>query len=86
MCEIKKVQCNVSPYFYAFYQHVPCHIVVDTGATSSLVSRTFVKLAGLKTKPTRHSARAVGKTPIGLHGEIDIVLNFDGMELILTAI
>ena len=33
---IKQVQSCIYPYFYAFYQHHPCKIVVDSGATSSL--------------------------------------------------
>ena len=86
MCDVQKVQCDRSPFFYAFYQHIPCHVVVDTGAMSSLVSRSFVKQAGMNVRPTDHSARAVGKTPIGLHGEIQITLNFNGIELPLTAL
>ena len=50
--EVKKVQCDASPYFYAFYEHHPCHVVVDTGATSSLISKSFLTVAGVKMKPT----------------------------------
>ena len=39
--KVQKVQCDSSPHFYAFYQHHPAHIVIDTGATSSLISRSF---------------------------------------------
>ena len=74
--EVKKVQCDASPYFYAFYEHHPCHVVVDTGATSSLISKSFLTVAGIKMKPTRHSARTVDKSPIGVQGEVHIILNY----------
>ena len=32
-----RVDCDVSPFFYAFYNHLPVHITVDCGATSSLI-------------------------------------------------
>ena len=54
--DIQKVQYDVSPYFYAFYEHHPTHVVLDTGATSSLISKSFVKLAGIHMKSTKHSA------------------------------
>ena len=38
---VQKVQCDSLPYFHAFYQHQPAHIVIDT-ATSSLISRSFI--------------------------------------------
>jgi hypothetical protein len=83
---VQKVQCDVSPYFYAFYQHHPCHIVIDTGATSSLISKTFLMSAGIPIKPTRHSARTVDKSPIGVRGEVHITLSFANSELPITAL
>ena len=38
---VQKVQCDLSPFFYAFHRHNICRVVVDTGATSSMVSRAF---------------------------------------------
>ena len=53
---IKKVECDVSPFFYAFYQHHPCRIVVDTGgATSSIISRSFLHSAVITPLNTFHS-------------------------------
>ena len=31
---VLRVQSSSSPYFYAFYQHHPCKLLIDTGATS----------------------------------------------------
>ena len=41
MGNVQEVQCDVSPYIYAFDKHRPCHIVIDTGATSSLIFGTW---------------------------------------------
>ena len=56
---VQKVQCDVSPYMYAFYKHHPCHIVIDTGAASSLISKSFLTTAGIKINPTYHSTRDI---------------------------
>ena len=45
--KVQKVECDTSPFFFAFYKHHPCHIVIDTGATSSVVSQAFVKHSGI---------------------------------------
>ena len=84
--DIQKVQCDVSPYFYAFYEHHPTHVVLDTGATSSLISKSFVKSAGIHMKSTKHSARSVDKSSLHIHGEVHITLNFSSISLPLTAL
>ena len=40
---IKRVECAISPFFYAFLKHHPVHIIIDTGATSSVVSKKFLR-------------------------------------------
>ena len=83
---IKKVQCGVSPFFYAFYKHCPCHIIVDSGATSSLVSRSFLNQAGIKIQPTHQSAHGIDKSPLGVRGEVKLNLNFGELTLPITAL
>ena len=83
---IRKVQSASSPYFYAFYGHTPCHIVVDTGANSSLVSLKFLRQAGINTKPTNHSARSVDKSSLNLLGEVHLTLQFGNLDLPITAL
>ena len=60
--KVQKVECDTSPFFFAFYKHHPCHIVTDTGATSSIVSQAFVKRSGIDIKKTVHSARSADKS------------------------
>ena len=48
--QILKVESDTSPYFYAFYKHHTCHIVVDSGAESSLISKSFLKSVGISTQ------------------------------------
>ena len=50
------------------------------------MARSFLKFASITPKPTSHSARAVDKSPIGLHGEVHITLNFDDMQLPINAL
>ena len=51
---VQKVECDASPFFFAFYKHHPCHVVIDTGATSST----------LLIKSALHSARSAGKSSL----------------------
>ena len=60
---IQKVQCGIPPFFYAFFKHHPCHIIIDSGATSSLVSNSFVKKVGIEIHSTFQSARCINKSP-----------------------
>ena len=76
-----KVQCNVSPFFYAFYNHHVVKIVIDTGATSSLVSSTFVKRAKLILKPTIQAARQLDKSAVNVSGEFKFNLSFGDFQL-----
>lgn len=83
---VQRVQCSASPSFYAFYGHHPCRCIIDTGATSSLISSSFLKLAGIDVKPTRHAARQVDRSTIPIQGEIHISLSYGGMSLPIDAL
>ena len=76
-----RVQCNQSPFFYAFYKHHTVKVVIDTGATSSLISSSFVKRVGLLQQPTAHAARQVDKSSLKLSGEVKFCLAFGEIEL-----
>ena len=81
-----KVQVDSSPFLYAFYNSHVVHIVIDTGATSSLVSAAFLRRSGIVVKPTSHSARAVNKSPLSVSGEVQISLQFGDLSLPITAL
>ena len=83
---IQKVECDVSPFFYAFYEHHVCHVVLDSGATSTVVSRSFLQVAGITANSTAHSARGADKKPLDVQGEVHITLHFNGIDLPLTAL
>jgi len=65
---VQNFECDTSPFFYAFYHHHPCHVVVDTGATSSIVSRSFLQSAGITLRSTLHSARSADKSQLDVQG------------------
>ena len=81
-----RVDCDGSPFFYAFYNHLPVHVTVDCGATSSLISKSFAMRAGIKILPSRHSARGITKTSLVVHGEAHFDLSFEDQILPLTAL
>ena len=83
---VLRVQSCSSPYFHAFYQHHPCKLLIDTGATLSLVSKAFIKLAGISIKPTNHFARQVDCSSLKFEGEIHIELHFGDMILHIDAL
>ena len=83
---IGKVDIDVSPYFFAFHNSHTVHVVVDSGAQSSLVSSAFLRRAGIDIEPTLHRARAVDKSPISLSGEVRINLEFGELELPISAL
>ena len=82
----QRVQSNTSPFFYAFLKHHTCRIVIDTGATSSLVSSDFIARTGIKLQPTSHAARQIDKTPLNLLGEAKFKLSFGDNELPIEAL
>ena len=75
------MQCDSSPFFYAFFKHHTCKIVIDTGATSSLISGSFAKRVGLKIKPTQHAARQLDRSSITISGEAEFNISFGYSEL-----
>ena len=83
---IRKVQTSPSPFFYIFHNHVACKVIIDTGATSSMISISFMRKANIPIKPTKHAAKGVCKTPIELQGEVHLTLHFNGLELPITAL
>ena len=83
MCTMKG---HLHPLTFMLSTDTPCHIVIDTGATSSLISKSFLKLAGITTKPTFYSARTVDKSSLNLQGEVSINIQFGNMNLPITAL
>ena len=63
-----------------------CILCKASGCTSSLISKSFLKLAGITTKPTFHSARTVDKSSLNLQGEVSINIQFGNMNLPITAL
>ena len=79
--EVRRVKCSISPYFFAFYMHHTVKIIVDTGATSTLISATFAKRVGINIQPTNHSARQLDKTKISVAGEVKFTVSYGKLEL-----
>ena len=76
-----RVETAISPFFFAFYQHHIVKILVDTGATSSLVSSSFAVRAGLNIRPTKQGAKQLDKSPLQVSGEVHFSVSFGDQEL-----
>ena len=84
---VKRVECEISPFFYAFLKHHPVHIIIDTGATSSVVSKKFLLSIGISPKQTSHSAHGADKSKLNVKGEIEIHgITFGSIKLSITAL
>ena len=73
---ILRVKSSTSPFFYAFYKHHIVKILIDSGATSSLISSSFAHKVGLNIKPTQHGAKQLDKSPLKVSGEVKFNLSF----------
>ncbi len=78
---VRRVSIAVSPFFYAFYEHHTAKILVDSGATSSLISRSFAIRVGLHIHPTGHGAKQLDKSFLKLSGEVKFEISFGDITL-----
>ena len=78
---VRRVSVAVSPFFFAFYEHHTVKVLVDSGATSSLISRTFAVRVGLNIQPTQHGAKQLDKSFLSVQGEVKFVIVFGDIEL-----
>ena len=78
---VRRVESSCSPYFYAYYRHHSVKILIDTGATSTLISSSFVSRMGLQLRPTKHSARQLDKSKVPLVGEVKFSVSFGKLKL-----
>ena len=78
---VQRVSCNPSPFFFAFYKHHTCKVLIDSGATSTLISYRFAMLAGLEIKPTLNSARQLDKSVVPVRGEVKFTIYYGSLEL-----
>ena len=81
-----RVKTTTSPYFFAFYFHHTCKILVDTGATSTLVSLSFVNRVNIPIRPTKHSAFQLDKSIVSVSGEVQFYISFGKRQLLVDGL
>ena len=84
--DMRRVSCSTSPFIFTFYRHFPCKILIDTGATSSMVSLAFVKRAGLTIYPANQGARQLDKSTVSVKGECKFEVSFGHLSLKINAL
>ena len=83
---ISRVEVMKSPNFSCSYKSFPCNVIVDTGATSNIVSLNFVKASGMPLVNTSQGARQLDGSHVKTCGEVDAVLDFGSERLRLIAL
>ena len=78
---VRRVQTAISPFFYAFYQHHIVKILVDTGATSSLINTSFARRVGLNIEPTTQGAKQLDKSLLHVSGEVHFSVTYGEFDL-----
>ena len=82
----RRVATHASPFICTFYKHYSCKIVIDTGATSSMVSLHFVQRVGLTILSTGQGARQMDKSPVNVRGEVQFYVSFCNLRLKIEAL
>ena len=83
--QVRRVKTSSSPFFFAFYQHHTLKVLVDTGATSTVVSYSFVRRVGLKLLPSKHTARQLDQSTIPVIGEVKFTISFGKLDCDISA-
>ena len=82
----RRVSSKPSPFICAFYKHIPCKILIDAGATSSMVSLHFVKRSGIPILSTQQGARQMDKSAMKIRGEVKFTVLFGDLRLVIEAL
>ena len=61
-----RVLCMKSPFFYCYYNEIPCKVTIDSGAESNIVSLSFVQRSCIKMNKASQTARQLDKSMIKL--------------------
>ena len=81
-----RVLCMKSPYFYCYFNTIPCKVVIDSGAESNIISLSFVQRANIKMVKACQTARQLDKSMIKTCGEVNIDLHHGNSVMKLSAL
>lgn len=83
----RRVNVTKSPYLYAFFNHHPLRLTIDTGAETNMIKAPLASYIGAKvTKSSQLALQADGHTPLSIIGETRLLLNRNGRNLVLEAL
>ena len=84
--KINKINIYESPILSAKHNNSIVHLVLDTGATASLIKRSKCKELGIKILPTIHKAVQIDGTDLSVVGEIHVTFTRDSINLYFSAL
>ena len=83
----RRVPVIPSPFLDCFVKHFTVRVTVDSGATGNVMRHDVAKRLKLTIrKPTQRSHQADGNSSLDVVGEVTVVLNFKGHNLVLEAL
>ena len=84
--KIGKINIYQSPILSVNYKNTPVHLILDTGATASLISMEACKRLNIPMQTTKHKAIQVDGAQLDVVGEIHIKLQRDSILLDFNAL
>ena len=81
LVKIGKINIYQSPILSVNYQNTPVHLILDTGATASLISMEACKRLNIPMQTTKYKAIQVDGEQLDVVGEIHIKLQRDSILL-----
>ena len=84
---VRRVDVIQSPVLNCYYNNHPVKLIIDTGATTNLVTKAFAQSVNIPIKPSSQLAyQADGLTPLEVVGEIHCSLTRGDNTLFLNAL
>ena len=83
---VQKVQVCYITLLLRLHGHAVFRVTVDTGATSSMTSKSFLVRAKITPVRTLHSTRGADKNPIAVQGEVSFSIQFGDTDLPITGL
>ena len=80
------VEVVPSPNLICYYKNLPFKVIIDSGATSNIVSLRFVKSSGMPLCNTNQGAKQLDGSFVKTRGEVDVVLEFGTERLRFIAL
>ena len=84
--KIRKINIYDSPIFSVSYNNIVIHLVLDTGATASLIKQSKCEELNITIKSTIHKAVQIDETKLSVVGEIHVTFTRETVTFNFSAL